>query len=246
MKLAIVFTTTLIVIFLQLADCNKEPMYGAKASTPEHRAPPPNSYASKRVGISPTTPYCSNHYGSDESSEEHMTAVDHYMPKVHCKDGHCPEKRLPLSLCVQLPSDAHTKLSKNLLHQIVCSLMDPSKHHLASNSPYESHKKPCEYPKKPCACTKKPYTPPKEPCDKPKETYEPPHKVYEPTPKPCAEEKPSYEQPKKTYTPHLPCHPTYAPEVHPYEPTKKPYTPPHVPCKPTYAPEKESYEPPKK
>uniref|UniRef100_A0A182K223 Uncharacterized protein n=1 Tax=Anopheles christyi TaxID=43041 RepID=A0A182K223_9DIPT len=222
MKLAALLGSTLIVFCMQMVSCNSlKPMYGANAPLPDcatHPAPP-HSYTSNRVGIYPDTPAAAHHhYGSVESSEEHPTAVDHYMPKGHCKDGHCTGKRLPVSICVQLPGDAPKKLSKNLLHQIVCSLMhDPSAPHPPAHyMPNEPHKKPCEYPKKPCECNKKPYTPPKEPCNKPKDAYEPVHKVYEPAPKPCSS-----------------------------EPTKKPYTP-HTPCKPTYAPEKEAYEPPKK
>ena len=211
MKLAALFGSTLLVICMQMVSCSSmTPVYGAKAPASPADCPAHSYVASKRVGIYPETP-SAHLYGSVESSEEHPTTVDHYMPMGPCKDGHCAGKRLPVSICVQLPGAAPKKLSKNLLQQIICSLMhDPAAPASPAHyTPYEpQHKKPCEYPKKPCECSKKPYAPPKEPCDKPKETYEPVHKVYEPTSKPCA-----------------------------HEPTKKPYTPP---CKPTYAPEKES------
>uniref|UniRef100_A0A182UTZ3 Uncharacterized protein n=1 Tax=Anopheles merus TaxID=30066 RepID=A0A182UTZ3_ANOME len=234
MKLAALFGSTLLVICMQMVSCSSmTPVYGAKAPASPADCPAHSYVASKRVGIYPETP-SAHLYGSVESSEEHPT-TDHYMPMGPCKDGQCAGKRLPVSICVQLPGAAPKKLSKNLLQQIICSLMhDPAAPASPAHyTPYEpQHKKPCEYPKKPCECSKKPYTPPKEPCDKPKETYEPVHKVYEPTPKPCA-----HEPTKKPYTP--PCKPTYAPEKESYEPPKKPYTP-HVPCKATYAPEKES------
>uniref|UniRef100_A0A182QZC0 Uncharacterized protein n=1 Tax=Anopheles farauti TaxID=69004 RepID=A0A182QZC0_9DIPT len=244
MKFTSVLASTLIVGALLVGGGSSLPMpavYGANAQPCQL---PPHSYVANRVGIYPTTPVSSHYESSNESSEEHPTTVDHYKPpKPAPKDKHCPEKLLPVSICVQLPPDAPMKLSKNLLQQIVFSLVqDPVRPHLPAKTPYpEPHKQPCEYPKKPCECTKKPYTPPKEhPCTTPK-PYTPP---CETTPKPCyTPPKDSYEPPKSTcetpvvkptYKPHKPTYGGSAEVQSSYEPVKKPYVVPEP-----YTPPKE-------
>ncbi|XP_053674316.1 uncharacterized protein LOC128724618 [Anopheles nili] len=191
MKGVTIFATTFVTVCLWVGSSNAAmlAMYGAKSANADCNASshqPANCYA-KRVGIFPTPP-CSQQYesASYESVEEpRERGVDHYSPPppapMAAGGKHCSEKMLPVSICVQLPPDAPVKLSKNLLQQIVYSLVqDP-----VVKRPYDTHRKPCEYPKKPCACANKPYVPPKEPCDVPKPCAKPTPAPYVPTKKPC-------------------------------------------------------------